>query len=311
MLQSFDYTALITGAAQPKLTSDRLGGVKLPVPPDTEQRAIAVFLDAQTAKIDTLIAKKRDLIDRLKEKRAALITRAVTKGLDPKVKMKDSGVEWLGEVPEHWEVKRFSRHINKIEQGWSPQAETGEIEDGCWGVLKLSAVKAGKFHPEESKSLPEDTIIPRELEVAQGDLLITRANTPELVGDVCVVDFTPPLRMLCDLIYRVTIDKQALFTEYIKFYILSDCGRSQIVMDARGSSGSMVKLAQGHIKGWTILVPPLHEQHAIVAHIDRETANLESLNAKIEAVIERLQEYRSALITAAVTGKIDVRGYSA
>ncbi len=288
--------------------STKLRNLPMPVPSAAEQRVIAAFLDRETARIDAPVAKKERLIELLQEKRTALITRAVTKGLDPNVPMKDSGVEWLGEIPAHWEVLAAGRLIERIEQGWSPVAEDRAAGPDEWAVIKLSAVSHGQFHADEHKALPEGLTPDTRYEIRDGDFLLTRANTPQLVGDVCVVRRTPPRLMLCDLVYRLQLSRRLVLPGFLSYWFLSTSGRHEIEVEARGSSQSMVKVSQGHIRAWTVLVPPAREQHAIVALLDRETARIDALVAKVREAIARLKELRTALISAAVTGKIDVRG---
>jgi type I restriction enzyme S subunit len=312
--------ALCSHAGREQLTQSMYGGTKqglgledvkevwLSAPSLPEQHAIADFLDRKTQAIDALIQRKERLIALLQEKRQALITQAVTKGLDPTVPMKDSGIEWLGEIPAHWEVLGLRRFIQKIDQGWSPVAEDRLVDtEEEWGVLKLSAVSNGIYRMSEHKTLLPGTDPDRRFEVHNGDLLITRSNTPELVGDVCVVERTQPRLILCDLIYRLTIDQRRVLKKFLAYFLLSPIGRIQIVADARGTSQSMVKVSQSHIKSWFLAVPPkIDEQQRIIETLDEETMQLRVLEIKVEKHIRLLREYRQALISAAVTGKINV-----
>jgi len=137
------------------VTKGKLGGIPVPYLPKHEQQAIAAFLDHETARIDALIAEQQRLIELLKEKRQAVISHAVTKGLDPGVPMKDSGMEWLGEVPAHWEITRVKHIVQTFEQGWSPQCENNPVEsESEWGVLKVGCVNHGRFDSQENKKLP-------------------------------------------------------------------------------------------------------------------------------------------------------------
>lgn len=140
--------------------------------PYFEQESIAAYLDEKTA-IDVLIEKKRKLLDLLAEERAALINQAVTKGLDPTVPMKDSGIPWIGEVPAHWSVQQVRRVVQRIEQGWSPLCENREADDDEWGVLKVGCVNGGVFRESEHKALPDNLSPAGPLEVHQGDLLMS------------------------------------------------------------------------------------------------------------------------------------------
>lgn len=281
--------------------------ISVPLIPMEEQKAIASFLDRETVRIDNLIAEKQNFINLLKEKRQALISHVVTKGLDPNVKMKDSGIEWIGEVPEHWKVVSHRRVIQKIEQGWSPQADSNPPVGDQWGVTKLSAVKGGIFYPNECKGMLDEHDPSNGLKVEEGDFLITRANTPELVGDVCVVgDIERKNIILCDLIYKVVYSKD-VHQRYLMYWFLSISGRSQIKLDARGSSMTMAKISQKHIKEWMIPVPPVDEQRAIAELLDKKLKTILDTVSEVECSIELLKEHRTALISAAVTGKIDVR----
>jgi len=297
------------GVSYPAINASELVCLEIPLPPLPEQHAIAAFLDRETARIDALIAKKQRFIELLEEKRQALITQAVTKGLDPDVEMKDSGVEWLGEVPVGWEVVKNGILIDSIEQGWSPLAENRIAEEDEWAVIKLNAVSKGRFYPLEHKVLSTDYDGKDNWKINTGDFLITRSNTPDLVGDVCLVDSIGNRKLIIsDLVYKLNYCLRSVNPLFMKYWMLSKAGRYQIVRDARGSSRSMVKISQEIVKSWYVLLPPLPEQHAIATFLDRETAQIDTLINAITRQIEKLHEYRTALISAAVTGKIDVRG---
>jgi type I restriction enzyme S subunit len=301
------YKGLGKLGTQLNLNTDTIGDIHLPLPSGAEQRTIVRFLDRETARIDALIEKKEHLIELLQEKRTALITHAVTKGLDPNVPMKDSGVEWLGEIPAHWTALASRRLIDRIEQGWSPVAEDRLAGPDEWAVIKLSAVDKGRFRSDEHKALPADLAPDTRYEIREGDFLLTRANTPDLVGDVCVARDVPSKLMLCDLVYRLQLRKDGVDPTFAAYWFVSSVGRHQIEVDARGASQSMVKVSQGHIRSWTLVLPPDEEQRAIVAFLDPETARIDELVTKVRHAISHLKELRTALISAAVTGKIDVR----
>lgn len=297
-------------AAQPGLSVDALNNLSIPVPSIDEQLLTASFLHRETAKIDTLISEQQDLIALLREKRQAVISHAVTKGLNPDVPMKDSGIEWLGLIPEPWSVKALRHLIHGIDQGWSPQAEDREADLEEWAVIKLSAIKAGRFFDAEHKTLPAGINIPDELEIRPGDLLLTRSNTPELVGDVCVVNATRPRLLFSDLVFRPRLIPERIDARFLMYFLLSGCGRTQIRCDARGSSQSMVKISQGLVYAWMIPTPSLVEQQTIARFLDQELRIFDRLIAEAESTITLLQEHRTALISAVVTGKVDVRDYA-
>ena len=204
------YTKFLTGIRPNSLQMSRDDLMVFPVliPPEAEQTAIAAFLDHETAKIDALVEEQERLIELLKEKRQAVISHAVTKGLDPSVPMKDSGVEWLGEVPAHWEVRALRRVISAIEQGWSPECYAREAEEQEWGVLKAGCVNGGTFQPAENKALPPELAPEESYEVRAGDVLMSRASgSPELVGSTALVTTTRPRLMLSDKIFRLKLSE--------------------------------------------------------------------------------------------------------
>ena len=303
--------AVATGSTYDAVTASDVGDLPMLLPGRDEQRAIAAFLERETVKIDALVAKKERLIELLREKRTALITRAVTRGLDASVPMKDSGVEWLGEIPARWKTTPAGRVVHGIEQGWSPVAEDRPAARDEWGVIKLSAVSAGNFREAEHKTLPSGVSPDARYEIREKDFLLTRSNTPDLVGDVCVVGVVRSQLMLCDLVYRLNVMHDRVDRRFLAYWFLGRAGRHQIEVDARGSSRSMVKVSQGIIRAWTVAMPPLEEQAEIVTFLDRETANIDALITRVREAVVYLKEYRTALISASVTGKIDVRDEAA
>ncbi len=294
------------GVKMPRADWSTVGNISIPLPPLPTQRAIAAYLDRETAMIDAMIAAKQRLLALLAEKRRALIMQAVTRGLDQHAPMKDSGVEWIGKVPEHWSIGLSRRFICDIEQGWSPIAEERRAEAEEWAVIKLSAVKNGRFIAEEHKALPANYDIPSHLEIQTGDFLLTRANTPLLVGDVCVVGETRSKLILSDLVYRVMLRSDQIDANYFKYFLLTPVGRSQIETQARGSSQSMVKISQDHIQEWVVPLPPLAEQQAIASLLDDSLGEMVQLQVIAEQTIDLLHERRAALISEAVTGQTQI-----
>jgi type I restriction enzyme, S subunit len=279
------------------------------VPPIDEQNAIVDFLDRETAKIDALVDEQKRLIELLKEKRQAVISHAVTKGLDPNAPMKDSGVEWLGLVPEHWEVRRVKSIVNSIEQGWSPQCETTPANTfDEWAVLKVGCVNTGSFDPFENKALPADLEPQPSLVVNEGDLLISRANTRDLVGRAAVVDRYFPKLMLCDKLYRLRLSTDLCCPSFLGLFLGTPQARGQVEISATGASSSMLNIGQATILEMPLPVPPLQEQREILQHVADATKAHDALSQNAIRSIQLLQERRSALVSAAVTGKIDVRG---
>ncbi len=278
------------------LTAVQLRHYRLPFAPSQEQRAIAAFLDRKTARIDALVAKKERLIELLQEKRTALITRAVTRGLDPNVPMKDSGVEWLGEIPAHWEVKkwRYCCHVTE-----------------------------GQVAPDDHRYRDRIMIAPNHIESGTGRILFTETSDEQgaisgkyLVkpGDLIYSKIRPALNKACIAtgdwlcsadMYPVEVTARDLRAQYLLYFILSEAFVRLMVDESMRVA--MPKVNREKLAACPLLIPPPSEQDAIVAHLDRETARIDALVAKVRSAIARLKELRTALISAAVTGKIDVR----
>ncbi|MCB0053188.1 MAG: restriction endonuclease subunit S [Caldilinea sp.] len=306
VLQTLELDKGSDEAAVPGLNRDEAYQRTILLPPSQSQHAIATYLDQHTARLDDLIDAKQQLLALLAEKRQALITHAVTRGLDPAAPLCDSGVPWLGEIPAHWEITEVRRVVEHIEQGWSPQADEVEPAEDEWGVVKLNAVKNGTFDPSKAKTIPSELEVPSALAIKPGDFLVTRANTPELVGDVCHVHSTPPKLILSDLIYRLSIDTSKIDGDFLSYFLQSTIGRIQIESDARGSSASMVKISQNHVMSWLVPIPPLDEQAGMARYLNMQIAKFDALQVAAVATVELLHERRSALIAVAVTGQIDV-----
>jgi type I restriction enzyme S subunit len=296
--------ALGRGSTFMELSADDLRSISLPFPNEERQRLIADYLDCETARIDGLIAEKERMLTLLEEKRAALISRVVTRGLDSSAPLKPSGQEWLGEIPAHWEVRRIKFVTAWLDQGSSPIAANTPAGPDELGVLKLSAISKGRFKREENKALRGTDEEEQLLSLRKGDVLITRGNTPELVADVACVPHDEPNLLLPDLIYRLRVQEKKILPEYLTSFLTTAAARVQIRRDARGSSGSMVKVSQGHVLDWLTPLPPLHEQVEIVECLERAEERFQSITREVSSSLSLLLERRTALITAAVTGQI-------
>ncbi len=281
----------------------------LPLPPLDEQRAIAAFLDRETERIDALVAKKRVLIERLEEYRSALITRTVTRGLppeaaraaglDPSPRLKPSGVEWLGDVPEHWEVPplymRYSVDLGKMLK------EDRTRGEHLVPYLRNVDVQWDRINFED---LPEIDVHPQEFArytVLLGDLLVCEGGE---VGRAAIVRENDQPIAYQKALHRLR-PKHSESPRFMFYTLRSAVARG--VFDAGGNPNTILHLTGEMLKSYRFPRPPLDEQRAIAAFLDGETARVNGLAGQVEAAIERLQEYRTALITAAVTGKIDVR----
>ncbi len=289
-----------------------LDNVEVPTPPLPEQSAIATFLDRETAKIDALVTEYRTLVELLKEKRQAVISHAVTKGLDPTVPMKDSGVEWLGEVPEHWRVVPLKFLAN--------QSSGGGIQIGPYGSM-LTSIRYDE--PSSCKVYGQENIINVDFErgnrwigegdisslygyeVKAGDILFTRKGS---IGQCAVVPVAVFPGVIDSDTIRLRLDDDAALDSFIIFgftaapYILKPRFKSQ-------KTGAILSgLNSATISSLKFVVPPRPEQTGISDFVGRETAKLDAVVTEAQQAISLLQERRTALISAAVTGKIDVRG---
>lgn len=298
---------MVATTTYPNINVEEYVSAFIVLPPINEQAAIVNYLDRETTRIDTLIEKKSRFIELLQEKRQALITQAVTKGLDPNANLKDSGVKWLGQVPEHWTVCHLQYVIINIEQGWSPECHSYPAEPGQWGILKSGCVNGGVYNNNENKALPEELSPKPQYEVKAGDILMSRASgSPELIGSVALVANTQDKLMLSDKIFRIQCAVKmnpAFFVNMLN----SSALRSQIMHAISGAEGLANNLPQAHIKKFWVTCPPLSEQQTIVSILDQNIARIDALITATQRSMELLKERRAALITAAVTGQIDLR----
>jgi len=279
LLRSMDLRQYSMSAAQPGLSVEFIANLQTVHPPLDIQQRIAGYLDAETAEIDALIAEKERMLALLEEKRAAVVTHAVTRGLEPQVKLKPSGLDWLGDVPEHWSVRRLKFLIDGIDQGRSPQCFNFPAEEGQWGVLKTGCVNGGVFREQENKVLPDDIDPPEGIEVRAGDVLMSRASgSVELIGAVARVVAEPRARLLLsDKTFRLRPKSELLDAEFLVAVMGSRVLRHQIKAFISGAKGLANNIARTDIDNLMIPLPPVSEQKAIVDHLglrNGETASL-------------------------------------
>lgn len=301
LLCSVNFDPYITGSAQPKMTKEKIGSIPLPCPPLDEQRIIADFLSNRIFQIDRLIEKKQALIEKLNEKRTALITRAVTKGLDESVPMKDSGVGWLGEIPEGWKtLPLYARYSVELGKMLNESRTTGE---DLVPYLRNVDVQWDSITFDD---LPEINLPESEYErytVRKGDLLVCEGGE---VGRAAIVGEMPSLIGYQKALHRLRPNNSNEDVRYL-FYTLYWAAKTG-VFNAGGIS-TIAHLTGEQLRKYRFPTPPFPEQVAIATFLDRESAKLSRLVEIAQAAIEQLIEYRTALITAAVTGKIDVRNF--
>ena len=292
--------------------SSELKHLLIPLPLLHEQRSIASFLDAETAKIDTLISRKRQLIERLAEYRTALITRTVTKGLPPEAAqqaglnpnppLRASGVEWIGGVPEHWAVHPFRWVLQEsLKYGAN---EAADLDDpGLPRFIRITDIdNAGHLRDETFRSLPVDVAAPYLLQA--GDLLFARSGS---VGRTFLYDKSWGPCAYAGYLIRARLDPALALPEFISYFSASHSYACWLRTEAIQSTIENVNAER--YSRMPVPLPPVGEQQAIISFLGRQAGRIDSLSGRVEAAIERLQEYRTALITSAVTGKIDVRDH--
>lgn len=299
-----DFIAVVDGstygAKMPRVGWDFMSELPLPIPPLEEQSAIAAFLDSETAKIDALVEEQRRLNELLKEKRQAIISHAVTKGLDPSAKLRPSGVEWMGDVPSHWDVKRLKLLTPQITVGIVVEPSKYYVDDGVPALRSLN-VMPGKINDEGYVFITEEAN--RELaksQLREGDLVAVRSGQP---GTTAVVPAELDGANCIDLII---IRKPTSGSEwFLCWYLASDAAVRQFTEGAGGAIQQHFNI--GTAMNLLVTVPPPAEQVAIAEEVRTRASKIDELVAESTRAIDLLRERRSAVISAAVTGRIDLR----
>lgn len=310
------FESVCSGTTRMVLVRDDMRNARFALPPLAEQRSIAAFLDRETGRVDRLVATQREMIERLKEKRTALISRTVTRGLPPAAAraaaraaglpanppLKPSGVASLGDIPKHWEAVAL-KHLVSIPIIDGPH-ETPLKQDSGTPFVSAESVAKGSIDFEKIWgyiSEEDHKRYSRRYKPRRGDVLLIKLGAT--TGTAAIVETDADFNVWVPL---AAIRLKSKLEPRLLLHIL----RSRNLQDAYQlywTFGTQQTLGLNTISELRIPVPPLPEQAAIAAYLDEETAKLDALVGKVEEAVERLQEYRTALITAAVTGKIDVR----
>jgi len=315
-LQAFknEIVQLSSGGGQPNINQEKVSALKVSAPKLNQQIQIANFLDYETAKIDSLIEKQQQLIQLLKEKRQAVISHAVTKGLNPDVPMKDSGVEWLGSVPEHWNITTV-RNLIRSGKLVLQDGNHGElhptvndyVEAGI-PFLMANNVRNGNLIMGDVKRISKQLADKLRIGFAKaGDMLLTHKGT---VGEVALIplDIKEDYWMLTPQVTYYRWLGKKFFNKYFYYQFQSFSIQSQLeIIGGKQSTRAYVGLiAQGDL---VVAIPPINEQLDIASNILEKDKNYQLMIYKAESAIQLMQERRTALISAAVTGKIDVRNW--
>ncbi len=292
------------GIAYPAITEAMLGFVPICVPPLPEQRAIADFLDRQTSRIGRLVRKKERLIELLNEKRASLISHAVTRGLNTDVPMRNSGVEWLGEIPAHWDVIALRHLAVKFGSGITPRGGATAYETNGIPFLRSQNVHFDGLRLAGVARIPRRLhATMRGTHVKPGDVLLN--ITGASIGRVCAVPNDLTEANVNQHVCIIRPRREHVRPHFLAAFLSTSGMQETIALEQVGASRQGLTLDA--IRSFKLFVPPLAEQRAIADFLDHETRQIDALVTKTLDVIKQLREYRTSVISAAVTGRIDVR----
>jgi type I restriction enzyme, S subunit len=297
-----EICARSVGVSYPATNAPEIGSISIPALPMERQKSIAHFLDRKTAAIDTLVAKKQRLIQLLEEKRTALINQAVTKGLNPNSPMKNSGIPWIGEIPEHWEVLRL-RHLisDKVADPYGSSLTKSMYVSTGYRVYGQQQVIPGNFTVGDYYISPEKFLEMQRYLVQPKDVLVTVMGT---IGRVAVVPEEIETGIINPRLVKYVVRKKYILPYFFAWVFRSKSGESQLSEMAQGVTMDGLNLTV--LSDLWMPIPLLDEQNNIVTYIDEITNKNNRLQHVVKKQIEKLQEYRRSLITAAVTGKLAI-----
>ncbi|WP_338463955.1 restriction endonuclease subunit S [Franconibacter daqui] len=304
---TIQFSRYSTNTALPSMTQEHLSNYKFSVPKaESERKKITEFLDLETAKIDNLIEKQQQLIELLKEKRQAVISHAVTKGLNPDVPMKDSGVEWLGKVPEHWCINSLNHVLAAIGDvdHYMPQS----VDDGIPYVMTgdLTEFASGiEFSKCKQVNLRDYLKLSKKIKTCLGDVIMARYAT---IGTVSYVDIDKDFLVSYSCV-TIKPNPSKVLGLYLCYYFKSNSFLQGIQYQVNTNTQGNVGI--NDLSKMKIVLPSIKEQEEIIAHLQMNLEQLDDLSTKSTQAINLIQERRTALISAAVTGKIDVRDWVA
>lgn len=280
--------------------------ISIPEPLLDEQHRIAAFLDRKCAEIDSVIADTQKTIEEYKALKQSIITEAVTKGVRGERKMKDSGVEWIGDVPEEWEVVKLKRLWTSVDSGVSVNAADFPTEnEKQYGVLKTSSVSSFVFLPSEHKQVNIDEYERVSCPVSRDTIIVSRMNTPELVGACGYVDRDYPNIFLPDRLWQIRF-KGTAKAKFIWYYLNNASVRSYISSLSTGTSSSMQNITQPQFGNIAVILPPIVEQVEICSFLDDKYSEIDRLIAAKQQLLTELESYKKSVIYEYVTGKKEV-----
>jgi type I restriction enzyme S subunit len=273
------------------------------IPPLTEQNQIAAYLDYKTNHIDTLITNKEKLIGLLKEERTAIINQAVTKGINPNAKLKPSGIEWLGDVPQNWEVTRLKRIIDDIFLGLTSKVDYVDNENLGVPLIRAGNLFGGKLDLTDLRyiSFEQHKTLTKYRKVKKGDVLVTKSGS---IG-VCAILESDGEFSLYESVFAIRPTKEKLSSTYLLLLLNSQFLKEQYLSEMVGMGVSHLNMSD--MKNTFIFLPNINEQTEIIDYVEFEKKRIDTIITKTEQEIELMKEYKTALISEVVTGKVDVR----
>lgn len=285
---------------------NKLADLHYLVPPIVEQHKLVSFLDEKCSEIDAMLSKTRASIEEYKKLKQAVITQAVTKGVRGEREMKDSEVEWIGEIPKYWNIGKLKYYWISVESGVSVNAADRPIDNPAqYGVLKTSSVSKFIFNPHEHKQVNNDEYSRVTCPVTADCIIVSRMNTPDLVGACGYVEKTYPNLFLPDRLWQISF-KNDVSSKFIWYYLNNKMVRSYISSLSTGTSSTMQNISQGQFGNISVCLPDSNEQKEIIAYLDTKCTEIDKLIAKKEQLVKELESYKKSLIYEVVTGKREV-----
>jgi type I restriction enzyme S subunit len=299
---------LSSGSTRSRIPLSVMSSRRLAMPPLSEQRAVVAFLDRETGTIDALVEEQRRLIALLKEKRQAVISHAVTRGLNPDAPMKPSGIDWLGDIPAHWELTPLARiTLEKCDGPFGSGLKSEHYVDSGVRVIRLQNLRSSGFDGGDSVFIDTEyfeTELARHSVQAEDLLIAGLGDENNTVGRACVAPIgIEPALVKADC-FRFRVDRRRAYPQFVALALTSGAVSAAGLLSS-GSTRSRIPLSV--MASRRLAVPPVEEQVVITGFLERESATIDTLTAEAERAIALLQERRTALISAAVTGQIDVR----
>ncbi len=314
LMNSKEYSILTSllsrGATMKRISRTILGQIRIPAPQGNEQIQIANYLDHQTTIINQLITEKESFITKLQEKRKALINEVVTKGLNPNAPMRDSGIEWLGMIPKHWKLSKM-KFIGTVKGriGFKGYSVTDLVDSstpnraivlGGTNVMKSGFISYEKLTFLSYEKYEESP----EIMLKGGEILITKVGAG--VGENAIYTYYEDKVTINPNVMLLVVDNDSMDEKFVNYFLLSDTIKSQIHIESQ-KSGAQPAINQSFIKNLPIFVPNKIEQSEIVNFIESRTTKIDATIGEIQLQLQKLKEYKTAVISEVVTGKVDVR----